>query len=233
MKFKTLLLTLPFIFTLASCELLGDKALTDAEVVAGLKEALHQGTDTSSQRLSAQDGYFGNPKVKIPFPENVQYVADAVSNFYFLGQPVGQEAVDAFILKLNRAAENAADEAKPIFINAINAMTIADGMDILMGSDDAATLYLKDQTFTDLKVAFRPDIENSLDQVGAQDAWDDVATYYNMVTSDTVNTDLADFTTGKALNGLFKLIAEEELRIRTDVSARVTDLLAKVFAEQD
>lgn len=233
MKLNRLLLLLPFLAVMASSCDLDQTGLTDEEVVAGLKEALQVGTDTSTARLSAQDGFFSNAKVKIPFPENVQYVADAVSNFHLLGQPVGQTAVDAFVLKLNRAAEGAADKAKPIFINAITAMTIEDGMGILLGADDAATLYLKSNTYDNLKTSFQPDIETSLNQVGAQSAWNTVSGYYNVISSDTVNTDLADHTTRKALDGFFKLIAEEELKIRTDVSARITDLLAKVFAEQD
>lgn len=233
MKLKYLLLLAPLMLGLASCEVFDKESLTDEEIVAGLKQALEVGTDSSSSRLNKQDGYFANPKVKIPFPENVQYVADALANFTILGQPVGQTAVDAFVLKLNRAAEGAADEAKPIFIHAIQAMTIDDGLNILMGADDAATLYLKNHTYVNLKTTFKPDIQNSLNQVGAQNAWNEVTTYYNMVSSDPVNTDLADYATGKALDGLFKLIAEEELSIRTDVSARVTDLLEKVFAEQD
>jgi Protein of unknown function (DUF4197) len=232
MKFRSLLLILPFLFALMACEGL-DSGLTDAEIVSGLKEALEVGTDTSSTRLHAQDGYYGNPKVKIPFPSNVQYVADALMNFHLLGQPVGATAVNALILKLNRAAEGAADKAKPIFLSAITNMTVTDGLTILMGNDTAATSYLKGQTYTDLKTAFKPDIETSLNQVGAQAAWNDVTNYYNLISTNPVNTDLADHTTGKALDGLFVLIAEEELKIRTDVSYRISDLLKKVFAEQD
>jgi hypothetical protein len=232
MKLRNVLLLLPLLCSMMACEGLGG-GVTDEEIVAGLKEALEVSTDTSSSKLHAQDGYYQNPKVKIPFPEDVQYVADALGNFTILGQPVGQTAVDALILKLNRAAEGAADEAKPIFLNAITAMTITDGLNILMGADDAATSYLKTQTYSDLHTTFKPDIQTSLDQVGAQNAWNDVSTYYNMISSNPVNTDLADHTTSKALDGLFVLIAEEELKIRTDVNYRVTDLLQKVFAEQD
>lgn len=232
MKLRSLVLILPFLFTLMACEGL-DSGLTDAEIVSGLKEALEVGTDTSSTKLHAQDGYYANPKVKIPFPSDVQYVADALMNFHLLGQPVGATAVNALILKLNRAAEGAADKAKPIFLSAITNMTVTDGLNILMGNDTAATSYLKGQTYTSLKTAFKPDIENSLNQVGAQAAWNDVTNYYNLISTNPVNTDLADHTTGKALDGLFVLIAEEELKIRTDVSYRVSDLLKKVFAEQD
>jgi hypothetical protein len=232
MKIKTLLLILPFLLGMMACEGL-DTGLSDEEVVSGLKQALEVGTDTSSAKLHKEDGYYSNSRVKIPFPEDVQYVADAVSNFHLLGQPVGETAVNALILKLNRAAEGAADEAKPIFMSAIANMTITDGLNILMGADDAATSYLKTQTFADLKTAFKPDIQNSLDQVGAQNAWNDVSTYYNMISSTPVNTDLADHTTNKALDGLFTLVADEELKIRTDVGHRVSDLLKKVFAKQD
>ena len=232
MKLRILLVLLAMAMGLMACDQ-EQIALSDEEIVAGLKEALTVGTDTSSTKLNATDGYYQNPKVKIPFPSDVQYVADALSNFQVLGQPVGQTAVDALILKLNRAAEGAADEAKPIFLNAINTMTIDDGLTILMGADSAATSYLKSKTYPDLKTAFKPQIQTSLDQVGAQNAWNSVAGYYNIISSTPVNTDLADHTTNKALDGLFKLIAEEELKIRTDVNYRISDLLQKVFGEQD
>ncbi len=232
MKLKNFLLLLPLLWSLVACEGL-DTNLSDEDIVAGLKAALEVGTDSSTTKLHAQDGYFANAKVKIPFPENVQYVADALANFHLLGQPVGQTAVDALVLKLNRAAEGAADEAKPIFVSAITNMTIDDGLTILTGVDDAATSYLKTQTFADLKTAFKPDIQTSLDQVGAQNAWTSVTGYYNLISSNPVNTDLADHTTNKALDGLFTLIADLELKIRNDSSYRISDILKKVFAKQD
>ncbi len=217
---------------LSSCDELGS-GLTETEIVAGLKEALQVGADTSVATVNKTDGYFNNPLLKIPFPEDVLFVEDALSNLTILGQPVGQTAVDAFVLKLNRAAENAAIQAKPIFLNAISGMTITDGLNILMGADDAATGYLRTNTYDNLKTTFQPDIQNSLDAVGAQVAWNEVSTLYNTVSSTPANTDLADHTTKKALNGLFTLITAEELKIRTDVGYRVSDLLKKVFAEQD
>lgn len=228
-KFRYALLVLPVLMFLTSCSLLEGTGLTDEEIVAGLKEALSIGTDNSVARTAVEDGYFGNPLIKIPFPEEVDFVATAVSAIPLVGQP----AVDGFVQKLNRAAEDAADEAGPIFLNAITNMTITDGLNILQGNDDAATEFLRTNTYSDLKTTFKPDIENSLNTVGAQNAWNDVSTLYNTVSSNPVNTDLADYTTGKALDGLFTLIAEEELKIRTDPVARVTDLLAKVFGEQD
>ena len=230
-RFKSLFL-LPLMLFVLSCEGF-ETGLTDEEVVAGLKEALRIGADSSVTTAHQQDGYFLHPVNKIPFPPESNNVMTTVSGITLLGQPVGQTAVDGFVLKLNRAAEDAADEALPIFVNAITNITIADGMSILMGTDDAATLYLKDNTYSDLKTTFQPNIEASLNTVGAQSAWTDVTTLYNTVSSDPVNTDLADYTTRKALDGLFFLIAEEELKIRQDPSARVTDLLARVFGQLD
>lgn len=232
MKFAKYLLLLPFVFTFAACDIL-ENGLSDEEIVAGLKEALQIGADNSVVAANVEDGYFGNPLIKIPFPQDLQFVANAVGSFTVLGQPVGQTAVDAFVLKLNRAAENAADKAGPIFLNAITDITIVDGINILRGEDDAATRYLETNTKSDLHTAFKPDIQQALDDVGAQNAWDDVTTIYNTVTGSTVNTDLADYTTGKGLDGLFTLVAGEEKLIRDDPAARVTDLLKKVFAEQD
>lgn len=233
MKIKNFLFVLlSFLLVFTSCDQLTD-GLSDEEIVAGLKEALQVGADTSVTTVNKTDGYYGNSLLRIPFPDDVKYVETAVSNLTILGQPVGQVAVDAFVLKLNRAAENAAYQAKPIFLNAISGMTITDGLNILMGADNAATSYLETNTFDALKTAFQPDIQNSLDAVGAQAAWNEVATLYNTVSNTPANTDLADHTTRKALNGLFTLIASEELKIRTDVGYRVSDLLKKVFAEQD
>jgi hypothetical protein len=216
-----------------SCEGLGETGLTDDEIVAGLKEALQVGTDTSVTKTNQTDGYYGDTRLRIPYPPEAENVINVVSGISLLGQPIGQTAVDGFVLKLNRAAENASDKAKPIFVNAITGMTIVDGINILNGSDDAATQYLRSNTYSDLKTAFKPDIETSLDQVGAQTAWNEIVTLYNTVSSNPVNPDLADFATGKALDGLFVLIADEELKIRTDPIARVTDILEKVFGTLD
>ena len=224
---------LPFFLLFSACETLED-GLTDEEVIAGLKEALQVASDTSVAHGNRTDGYYQNPAIKILFPDEVSNVATAVGGFTILGQPVGQTAVDGFVLKLNRAAENAADKALPIFVNAITNMTITDGMNILMGHDSAATEFLRTNTYSSLKTEFKPDIETSLDQVGAQTAWGEVTNYYNIIApNNPVNVDLADYTTGKALDGLFTLVSREEAKIRLDPLARVTDLISKVFAEQD
>lgn len=232
MKKLLILLSLPLILFSAACEKI-ETGLSDDEVIAGLKEALRISSDTSVTQAQTRDGYAENPKIRIPFPSDVQNVASTVGNFTVLGAPVGQEAVDAFVLKLNRAAEDAADKALPIFIGAINDITILDGMNILLGHDSAATEFLRAGTYTNLKTTFQPDIETSLSTVGAQSSWNTVTTYYNTITGQTVNTDLADYTTDRALGGLFTLLAGEEKNIRVDPAARVTDLLERVFAEQD
>ncbi len=228
-----LLLCFPLAFQLQSCELAGEVGLTDEEIISGLKEALRVASDTSVTHAQEEDGYAGNSLIRIPFPPEVDYVADAVDGFTILGLPVGGEAVDAFVLKLNRAAENAADKALPILYNAITGISITDGLGILMGHDSAATQYLSDNTFPSLKSTFQPDIEASLTTVGAQGAWNTVTQYYNTISGQTVNTDLADYTTERALRGLFTLVSLEEKKIRDDPVARVTDLLQRVFAEQD
>ena len=233
MKKLSLLLVLPLLFLATSCETLLNSGLTDEEIVAGLKQALEVGSENSTTEAHKENGFFLNQAIKILFPPEAANVMNTVSNITILGQPVGQTAVDGFVLKLNRAAEDAADKALPIFLGAITNMTITDGLNILMGADDAATSFLKTNTYDDLKTSFKPDIATSLDAVGANTAWSEVTTLYNTVSSNPVNTDLADYTTGKALDGIFHLVAGEELKIREDPAARVTDLLSKVFAEQD
>lgn len=214
--------------------------LSDADVAEGLKEALRVSTDTSVSQANVENGYYGNAAIKIFLPPQVETASNIIKNYI----PGGQNLLDELELKINRAAEDAAAEATPIFIDAITEITIDDAVGILNGTDSAATIYLKDKTFPNLKTAFQPKIETSLSSVGAQQAWDNVITRYNNVINTTVvqlafpnaqpiNTNLADYTTTRGLNGLFYLIAEEEKEIRTNVNNRVTELLREVFAKQD
>lgn len=228
MKKLHLLFFVPFAATsvFISCENLQlDDLLSDGDVVAGLKEALNVGTDTAVFQGSAVDGYFGNAAIKILFPEEagiVQTVVGAV--------PGGDVLLDEFIVSINRAAEDAADEAKPIFKDAIMNITFDDAMAILDGVDTAATNYLRVNTFSALYDSFKPDIQNSLEGVGAQQAWEEVIDLYNSIPlTDDVNTDLADYTTNKGLDGLFHLVGEEEVKIRTDIEHQVSDILKDVF----
>jgi hypothetical protein len=220
------------VLSLLSCDEITDQLtngdLTNEEVVQGLKEALVVGTDSSTLIAHKVNGYYDNLKIKIPFPEDAQRAETALRN-------LGMNAlVDTFILKLNRAAEDAADDAKSIFINSILNMSFTDALNILYGSDDAATQYLKASCWDTLKIIFKTPVDKSLKSVGASQSWYTISSTYNALPLVTpVNTDLTDYTTTKALNGLFTLIAEEELKIRKDPVARVTDILQKVFSKLD
>jgi hypothetical protein len=197
----------------------------NSQIIAGLKEALQVGTNNSVFKANKINGYFGDLRLKIPFPKDAENIKKTLKNI-----PEGQKLIDTLELKLNRAAEKASLKAKPILINAITHMNISDALNILKGGDNAATLYLKAQTYNDLVLAFKPDIQKSLEDVGAQKAWKDVMSNYNKIPfGKKINTDLAQYTTEKALDGLFILIADEEKNIRKDPVARVTDLLKSVF----
>ncbi|QHT72081.1 DUF4197 domain-containing protein [Rhodocytophaga rosea] len=198
--------------------------LSESDIAKGLKEALSVGAKNASSQLNALDGFNKNTKLRIPFPEDAQRVATKLREMGF------GKKVDEFELTLNRAAEQAAKEAAPIFVNAITSMTITDAKNILMGADTAATGYLRTKTSASLANAFSPHIKKALDATTATRKWTELATLYNRIPLvNKVETDLVKFTTNKALKGLFTVVADEELKIRKDPAARVTDLLKKVF----
>jgi hypothetical protein len=198
--------------------------LTTAEVTEGLKEALIKGISNGSDMASQMDGYFRNPSIKIPFPPEVKKVEDKLRQLGLGGE------VDKFVMTLNRGAEDAAKEAKPIFISAIKSMTIQDAWAILRGDDNAATEYLKRTTSAQLREKFTPVIANSLNKVNATKYYGDIVNTYNKVPFvEKVNPDLTSYATTKAMDGLFLLIADEEKKIREDPVARTTELLKKVF----
>jgi hypothetical protein len=202
--------------------------LTTSEVAEGLKEALVNGISKGSDQASKLDGYFKNPAIKIPFPPDVKRVEDRLRQM-----GLGSE-VDRFVMTLNRGAENAAKEAKPIFISAIRSMTIEDAWAILRGEENAATNYLRRTTSDQLRERFRPVIKNSLDQVNATKYYADLVSTYNQIPLvQKVNPDLEDYATEKAMDGLFHLIAQEETQIRKNPVARTSELLKKVFGSQD
>ncbi len=203
---------------------LGGSQLTSAEVAEGLKEALIKGISTGSDQASKLDGYFKNPQIKIPFPPEVKKVEDKLRQIGLGGE------VDKFVMTLNRGAEDAAKEAKPIFIAAIKSMTIQDAWGILRGDKDAATQYLMRTTSPQLKEKFQPVIENSLNKVNATKYYGDIVNTYNKVPFvEKVNPDLNEYATSKAIEGLFSLIAIEEGKIRDNPAERTTELLKKVF----
>ncbi len=198
--------------------------LTTTEVAQGLKEALIKGVSTGSDLVSQVDGYFKNPEIKIPFPPDVKRVEERLRQI-----GLGNE-VDKFIMTLNRGAEDAAKEAKPIFVEAIRSMTIQDAWAILRGENDAATQYLKRTTSGLLKEKFKPVIQNSLNKVNATKYYTDIVSRYNQIPLvQKVNPDLDDYATDQAIEGLFVMIAKEERNIRENPVARTTELLKRVF----
>jgi hypothetical protein len=197
---------------------------TTEEVGGGLKEALINGISKGSDLVSITDGYFKNPEIKIPFPPDVKKVEDKLRQLGF------GKKVDDFVMTLNRGAEEAAKEAKPIFINAIKQMTIQDAWALLKGEPDAATQYLKRTTTPQLKEKFSPVVQVALDKVSATKYYSDVINTYNKVPFvEKVNPDLNAYATDKAIEGLFVMVAKEEKNIRENPVARTTDLLKKVF----
>lgn len=198
--------------------------LTSEEVSKGLKEALINGITKGTDITSKLDGYYKNPEIKIPFPPDVKMVEDKLRMLGMGGE------VDKFIVTLNRGAEDAAKEAKPIFIAAIKQMTIDDAMAILKGQPDAATQFLQRTTTAQLKEKFKPVVQVSLDRVQATKYYADLVKNYNRIPFvSKVNPSLKDYATDKAIQGLFTMIAKEEKSIRQDPLARTSDLLQKVF----
>ena len=198
------------------------------DVGAGLKEALDKGINEAVDVLSKENGYFESP-YKILLPEEAQKVASKLKVV-----PGMKDFESNLTEKLNRAAEDAAIKAKPIFVDAIKAMTFQDAMNLLMGEQDAATRYLEKSTLAKLYDAFKPIIHESLEKVNAIDYWQKGANAYNKLPfTKNVNPELDDHVTNKALAGLFSLIEVKEKDIRENPAARTSDLLKKVFAQQD
>ncbi len=269
---KYILIFLSSLFVFASCEVIDETDIDTDNTAEGLKEALKVGTDTAVSQLNVIDGYFGDALLKILLPSEVD---DAISSFRTKSFNVGfsvvtgeeiytsgnatlgiaslKEKEDDLILGINRAAEAAAEQASPIFVSAITAMTISDANDILFGSDSAATEYLENNTRTELFMQYEPKLDSALNviTVGGKSvttlyeeyvqAYNDVLNTSLIITTvgDAINlspiesTDLSDHATNKALDGLFTKVAEEEQNIRQNPLARVTDLLSDVFGRLD
>ena len=206
----------------------GTGVLSQAEIGNGLKEALNNGITKQVSKLTATDGFFKNEAVKILLPEELQMVDKKL-------RQIGMgKLADEGLKVINRAAEDAVKEATPIFVDAVKQMTFTDAKNILLGNDSSATTYLQNTTSTALYTKFNPVIKNSYTKVGADKVWSQIITKYNSIPLVTkVNPDLTDYTTNKAMEGVFKMIAVEEKDIRTNLSSRSSDLLKKVFALQD
>jgi len=198
--------------------------LSTDDIGAGLKEALNVGVQKGTAQLSAVNGFFGNAAVKILMPPEAQKAEKTLR-----GMGLGKQVDDA-ILSMNRAAEDAAKSAAPIFLNAIKQMTITDAVGILKGGDDAATKYLRTKTTVSLTAAFSPVIKQSLEKVDATKYWNSVFSTYNKIPFvKKVNTDLAAYVTDKALTAIFYQVALEEANIRKNPLAQTTNLLKSVF----
>jgi hypothetical protein len=215
-----------FRLTALSLFLMATPALSQ-DFAAGLKEALAVGTGNAVQMLSKSNGYFGDAAVKILMPKNMQKVADVLKKAGY------QKELDEFVLSMNRAAEQAAPKARPIFEDAVKKMTFDDAQKIIKGNKTAATDYFKAKTSSQLTDAFKPVVSDSLDQVGATRSYKSLTDRYSsMVPFGKVDSfDLDSYVTGKALDGMFYKVGQEEAKIRTNPAARTTDLLKQVFGK--
>jgi hypothetical protein len=248
-KIKTIAFIIT-LFTLNSCAELTQIAqsavnqnlpLTNTEIIAGLKEALLVGADSSITHLSAIDGYLRDQAVKILLPPEAKAITDNLSKL-----PGGAKLVDDVIIRINRAAEDAAKGAKPIFVNSVREMTFADGLQILRGPENAATTYFKQKTSLQLAELYRPKVRESLNAkliagISTQQSWNELTSKWNKLAGTTVgkigglktvDVKLEDYILQKALDGMFLKIEEREKDIRTNANARVTNLLKKVFGSK-
>ena len=202
-------------------------AASDTEIVSGLKEALQIGTGNAVQLVSKTDGYYKNPKIRIPLPDTVQKTEKILRAAGYGSK------VDEFELSMNRAAERAAPEAKGLFVDAIKQMTFTDAKKILNGRENEATLYFKDKTSPRLKEIAKPIVHKSMGEVGVTRSYQDLEQSARSVPfAGSFSFDLDQYVTDKALDGLFLMVAEEEKKIRQDPVARTTDLLKKVFGSR-
>jgi hypothetical protein len=215
---------------LSSCEALsklptGGTGVTEAEAGEGIKEALGQGLVKAVLQLNKPDGFFKDAFYKILMPPDAKKIENTLRD---LGMG---KMVDKAILQINRAAEDAAGFAKPIFVDAIKSMTLSDAIGLVRNGDTSATHFFRTKTTGQLIAAFLPVIKSSLDKLDATKYYSDVINTYNNfpTTFKKLNPDLPGFVTGKATDALFDLVAKEEINIRQNIVARTTDLLRKVF----
>ncbi|MFV5702717.1 DUF4197 domain-containing protein [Flavobacterium sp. XS2P12] len=204
------------------------KTNTSIDIASGLKEALNKGVTEQVSKLTAVDGFYKNETVKILMPEELARVDKTLRKMGMVN------LADDGIKALNRAAEDAVKEATPIFVSAIKNITITDAKSILLGNDNAATTYLQSATTIPLYAKFSPVVQKSINKVGADVIWNSIIKKYNTIPLvSKVNPDITDYITNKALDGVFKMITVEEKNIRTNLNARTSDVLKKVFALQD
>jgi hypothetical protein len=199
-------------------------SLSTETITDGLKEALEIGTKNAVNVVSQLNGYYKNPKIRIPLPESVQKVEKAL-------RTVGHgPQVDAFELSMNRAAEKAAPKATAIFWDSIKQMSIADARKILDSGDNAATLYFKEKTSDRLYELFSPIVNKTMSQVGVTRQYQELDQKVSTIPfTESLRFDLDDYVINKSLDGLFLMLAEEEKKIRQNPASRITPLLKEVF----
>jgi len=216
---------------LNSCDLISKlptgtgTGVTEAEAGEGVKEALGQGLVKAVLQLNKEDGFFKDAFYKILLPPDAKKIENTLRD---LGMG---KMVDKAILQINRAAEDAAGQAKPIFVDAIKNMSISDAIGLVKNGDSSATHFFRVKTTEKLVAAFQPVIKASLDKLEATKYYGDIVNTYNNfpTTLKKLNPDLNAFVTNRATEALFDLVAKEELNIRQNLAARTTDLLRKVF----
>jgi hypothetical protein len=200
------------------------QGLDEGTIVAGLKEALEVGTTRAVESTSRQNGFNGNPLIRIPLPEELEQMASGLRTIGFGAQ------VDELELSMNRAAEKAAGEAGPVFWNAVKQMSFADANTILRGDETAATEYFRDRTSNELRRRFAPIVDQSMQEVGLARLYDDLVGRLAMLPLvPKPQLDLREYVTNGALGGLFTVLGQEEAKIRGDPAARTTALLQTVF----
>ena len=231
---KKLLFLIAAVITLNGCDVLQNLpttaggGITEAEAGQGIKEALAQGLTNAVLKLNKEDGFFKDAFYKILLPPDAKKVENTLRSLGF------NNMVDKAILQINRGAEDAAGYAKPIFVDAVKSMTLQDAIGLVKNGDTSATHFFREKTTDKLIAAFLPVIKSSLDKVEATKYYGDVMTKYNNfpTTIKKINTDLGSFVTERATSALFDLVAKEEVNIRTNIAARTTDILKKVFGQK-
>jgi hypothetical protein len=226
---KRYLIAFSLALGLLSCETLNNLPMstniTQAEAAQGIREALDQGVGRGISLLNKEDGFFGNQAYKLFLPQEAVKIENTL-------RQIGMGSlVDKAILQINRSAEDAVGYARPIFLDAIKEMTIADAINIIKGPKDAATQYFKDKTTSKLVAAFTPVVKSSLDKFSATKYYGDMINTYNKfpTTLNKLNPDLPSYVVDKAVSALFDQVAQEEANIRANPVARTTDILKKVF----
>lgn len=216
---------------LSSCETLTNAGgnvfgtVSEQEAGIGIKEALTQGVGKGITYLHKQDGFFGNEAYRLFLPPDAGKIENTLRNLGLGSQ------VDKAILQINRSAEDAVGFAKPVFVNAIREMTLADALTIVKGSRNSATSYFREKTRDSLIAAFSPVVKNSLDKLNATRYYSDIVNAYNRIptTFNKINPDLTNYVAGRATEALFDQIEKEEANIRENPLARTTQILKKVF----